>query len=163
MPPSAFRQHSVRCTAGRDHESLPLSLYKPPIAVSIPSVARDFRPPPSLSLSLSVFSPASVHVSFSPEKMAFFFDSFLLRRSFHRHRHCRPFSSVCRAIILPRFGGPDVLELRNAEKLPDLSSHEILLATKSVSVNPLDVRVSSISMLILSAFCFSDQSCSEIS
>lgn len=48
----------------------------------------------------------------------------------------------CRAVILPRFGGPDVLEIRHDVKVPDLKPHEVLVRTRAVSINPLDTRVS---------------------
>lgn len=47
----------------------------------------------------------------------------------------------CKAVVLPRFGSPDVLEVRSNEKLPDLGSQEVLVATKAAAVNPLDVRM----------------------
>lgn len=43
--------------------------------------------------------------------------------------------------MLPRFGRPEVLEVRSNEKLPDLGSREVLVATKAAAVNPLDVRM----------------------
>lgn len=50
----------------------------------------------------------------------------------------------CRAVLLPRFGGPEVLDLRDNVKVPDLKSNEVLVRARAVSVNPLDTRVSSI-------------------
>lgn len=48
----------------------------------------------------------------------------------------------CRAVLLPRFGGPEVLELRDNESVPDLKPNEVLVRARAVSVNPLDCRVS---------------------
>lgn len=47
----------------------------------------------------------------------------------------------CRAVILPRFGGPEVLEIRHDVKVPDLKPHEVLVRTRAVSINPLDTRM----------------------
>lgn len=65
----------------------------------------------------------------------------------------------CKAVLLPRFGGPEVLELREDVIIPDLKPNEVLVRARAVSVNPLDCRVSSrrlvICMQILwNAFCF---------
>lgn len=49
----------------------------------------------------------------------------------------------CRAVVLPRFGGPEVLELRDDASVPDLKPSEVLVRARAVSVNPLDTRVSS--------------------
>ncbi|KAF2612847.1 hypothetical protein F2Q70_00010009 [Brassica cretica] len=46
----------------------------------------------------------------------------------------------CRAVMLPRFGGPEVLELREDVPVPNLSPNEVLVRAKAVSVNPLDCR-----------------------
>ena len=48
----------------------------------------------------------------------------------------------CRAVILPRFGGPEVFELRENVPVPNLNPNEVLVKAKAVSVNPLDCRVS---------------------
>lgn len=48
----------------------------------------------------------------------------------------------CRAVMLPRFGGPEVLELRENVPVPNLNPNEVLVRAKAVSVNPLDCRVS---------------------
>lgn len=48
----------------------------------------------------------------------------------------------CRAVLLPRFGGPEVLELRDNVIVPDLKPNEVLVRARAVSVNPLDCRVS---------------------
>lgn len=45
--------------------------------------------------------------------------------------------------MLPRFGGPEVLELRPNVKVPDLKPHEVLVRTRAVSINPLDTRMRS--------------------
>lgn len=50
--------------------------------------------------------------------------------------------TACRAVILPRFGGPEVLELHPSFPVPDLKPREVLVRACAVSVNPLDTRVS---------------------
>ncbi|CAA7028412.1 unnamed protein product [Microthlaspi erraticum] len=47
----------------------------------------------------------------------------------------------CRAVILPRFGGPEVLELWENVPVPNLNPNEVLVRAKAVSVNPLDCRI----------------------
>ncbi|KAH6764250.1 GroES-like zinc-binding alcohol dehydrogenase family protein [Perilla frutescens var. hirtella] len=47
----------------------------------------------------------------------------------------------CRAVLLPRFGGPEMLELREDVRIPDLKPNEVLVRARAVSVNPLDCRV----------------------
>eukprot|EP00249_Psilotum_nudum_P015017 c25121_g1_i1 orf=220-1299(+) len=49
--------------------------------------------------------------------------------------------STCRSIVLPRFGGPDVLELCLNDPLPDLRPSEVLVRTRATAVNPLDIRM----------------------
>ncbi|KAF7140446.1 hypothetical protein RHSIM_Rhsim06G0203600 [Rhododendron simsii] len=49
----------------------------------------------------------------------------------------------CRAVVLPRFGGPKVLELRDDASVPDLKPNEVLVRARAVSVNPLDTRMRS--------------------
>ena len=44
---------------------------------------------------------------------------------------------------MPRFGGPEVLEVRHDVEIPDLKPRELLVRTRAVSINPLDTRVSS--------------------
>lgn len=51
-------------------------------------------------------------------------------------------TTSCRAVVLPRFGGPEVLEVRPNVDVPDLKPNEILVRTRAVSINPLDTRVS---------------------
>jgi reticulon-4-interacting protein 1, mitochondrial len=48
----------------------------------------------------------------------------------------------CRAVIVPRFGRPDVLEVRSDVSVPDLKPKEVLVRSRAVSINPLDLRVS---------------------
>ncbi|KAL6283527.1 hypothetical protein ACE6H2_014456 [Prunus campanulata] len=55
----------------------------------------------------------------------------------------RRFITSCRAVVLPRFGGPEVLELRPNVNVPDLKPHEVLVRTRAVSINPLDTRMRS--------------------
>lgn len=45
--------------------------------------------------------------------------------------------------MLPRFGGPEVLELHPNVDVPDLKPHEVLVRTRAVSINPLDTRMRS--------------------
>ncbi|CAH8293265.1 unnamed protein product [Eruca vesicaria subsp. sativa] len=47
----------------------------------------------------------------------------------------------CRAVMLPRFGGPEVLELRENVPVPNLNPNEVLVRAKAVSINPLDCRL----------------------
>ncbi|KAF5460954.1 hypothetical protein F2P56_020786 [Juglans regia] len=49
----------------------------------------------------------------------------------------------CRAVVLPRFGGPEVLELRPNLEVPALKSNEVLVRARAVSINPLDTRMRS--------------------
>lgn len=51
-------------------------------------------------------------------------------------------TTSCRAVVLPRFGGPEVLEVRPNVEVPDLKPNEVLVRTRAVSINPLDTRVS---------------------
>ncbi|PKA61216.1 Quinone oxidoreductase-like protein [Apostasia shenzhenica] len=60
--------------------------------------------------------------------------------------HCRAISTVltaCRAVVLPRFGGPEVLELRPAVRVPDLKPREVLVRARAASINVLDLRMRS--------------------
>lgn len=47
----------------------------------------------------------------------------------------------CRAVVLPRFGGADVMEIRDDVSVPTLKPNEVLVRARAVSVNPLDTRV----------------------
>ncbi|PON92783.1 Alcohol dehydrogenase superfamily, zinc-type [Trema orientale] len=49
----------------------------------------------------------------------------------------------CRAVVLPRFGGPEVLELRPNVHVPDLKPNQVLVRARAVSINPLDTRMRS--------------------
>ncbi|KAK9089063.1 hypothetical protein Scep_028145 [Stephania cephalantha] len=49
----------------------------------------------------------------------------------------------CRAVVLPRFGGPEVLEIHSNLEVPDLKPNQVLVRARAVSVNPLDTRVRS--------------------
>lgn len=51
-------------------------------------------------------------------------------------------ATSCRAVLLPRFGGPEVLEVRSDVAVPDLKPREVLVRARAVSINPLDLRVS---------------------
>ncbi|CAH1425693.1 unnamed protein product [Lactuca virosa] len=53
----------------------------------------------------------------------------------------RSIATTCRAVLLPRFGGPDVLEVRDDVRVPDLKPNEVLVRVRAVSVNPLDTRM----------------------
>lgn len=46
-------------------------------------------------------------------------------------------------MVLPRFGGPEVLELRPSVGVPDLKPREVLVRARAVSINPLDLRMRS--------------------
>ncbi|KOM43526.1 hypothetical protein LR48_Vigan05g113000 [Vigna angularis] len=58
--------------------------------------------------------------------------------SYHRFKS---YVSDCRAVLLPSFGGPHLLELRSNVQVPQLKPHEVLVHTRAVSVNPLDTRM----------------------
>ncbi|RDX69976.1 Reticulon-4-interacting protein 1, mitochondrial [Mucuna pruriens] len=60
--------------------------------------------------------------------------------SYHR---LKSYVSNCRAVVVPYFGGPHVLELRPHVQVPPLKPHEVLVRTRAVSVNPLDTRMRS--------------------
>ncbi|CAN1169423.1 Reticulon-4-interacting protein 1, mitochondrial [Linum perenne] len=47
----------------------------------------------------------------------------------------------CKAVILPRFGGPEVLEIHDGVDVPPLKANEVLVRSRAVSVNPLDTRM----------------------
>uniref|UniRef100_A0A0D6QR09 Enoyl reductase (ER) domain-containing protein n=1 Tax=Araucaria cunninghamii TaxID=56994 RepID=A0A0D6QR09_ARACU len=51
--------------------------------------------------------------------------------------------STCRAVVLPRFGGPEVLEVRHTMGIPDLGASEVLIRSVAVGINPLDCRMRS--------------------
>ncbi|XP_016555226.1 reticulon-4-interacting protein 1, mitochondrial isoform X2 [Capsicum annuum] len=46
----------------------------------------------------------------------------------------------CRAVLLPRFGGPEVLEFHENVAVPDLKPNHVLVRARAVSINPLDTR-----------------------
>ncbi|KAK4778640.1 hypothetical protein SAY86_006168 [Trapa natans] len=58
-------------------------------------------------------------------------------------RGLRFVATSCRAVMLPRFGGPEVLELRDNVAVPDLKPNEVLVRARAVSINPLDTRMRS--------------------
>ncbi|MQM03803.1 hypothetical protein Taro_036586 [Colocasia esculenta] len=58
-----------------------------------------------------------------------------------RRPGARTLVTRCRAVVLPRFGGPEVLELREDVRVPDLKPTEVLVRTRAVSINPLDLRM----------------------
>ncbi|KAG6548773.1 hypothetical protein Mapa_009534 [Marchantia paleacea] len=49
--------------------------------------------------------------------------------------------STCTAVLVRRFGGPEVMEYRNGVALPDLGTNDVLVRARAVSVNPLDIRM----------------------
>ncbi|KAL2944484.1 Reticulon-4-interacting protein 1 mitochondrial [Bienertia sinuspersici] len=53
----------------------------------------------------------------------------------------RSIVSSCRAVLLPRFGGADVLEIRDNVSVPELKPNEVLVRARAVSINPLDLRM----------------------
>ncbi|KAL0301211.1 UNVERIFIED_CONTAM: Reticulon-4-interacting protein 1, mitochondrial [Sesamum radiatum] len=53
----------------------------------------------------------------------------------------RSMVTSCRAVLLPRFGGPEVLDLRDDVDVPHLKPNEVLVRARAVSVNPLDTRM----------------------
>ncbi|KAK4285907.1 hypothetical protein QN277_002536 [Acacia crassicarpa] len=73
-----------------------------------------------------------------------------MRISTHRQLFCsvyksafRSYISSCRAVLLPRFGGPEVLQLDPKVPVPDLKPNEVLVRARAVSINPLDTRMRS--------------------
>lgn len=68
-----------------------------------------------------------------------------LRQRFIAHRSI---ATSCRAVVLTRFGGPEVLEIHPAVAIPDLKPREVLVRSRAVSVNPLDTRVSELLPLL---------------
>ncbi|KAG1367935.1 reticulon-4-interacting protein 1, mitochondrial [Cocos nucifera] len=50
---------------------------------------------------------------------------------------------TCRAVVLSRFGGPEVLEVRPSVEIPNLKPKEVLVRARAVSINPLDLRMRS--------------------
>ncbi|KAL3733817.1 hypothetical protein ACJRO7_023212 [Eucalyptus globulus] len=58
-------------------------------------------------------------------------------------RTSRSIATSCRAVLLPRFGGPEVLQLRDNVEVPDLKQNEVLVRARAVSINPLDTRMRS--------------------
>ncbi|CAL9749436.1 unnamed protein product [Musa acuminata subsp. burmannicoides] len=48
--------------------------------------------------------------------------------------------SSCRAVMLPRFGGPEVREVLPAVGVPSLKPRDVLVRSRAVSINPLDLR-----------------------
>ncbi|XP_043690054.1 reticulon-4-interacting protein 1, mitochondrial [Telopea speciosissima] len=49
----------------------------------------------------------------------------------------------CRAVVVPRFGGPEILEVRPNVEVPDLKPKDVLVRARAVSINPLDTRMRS--------------------
>lgn len=76
------------------------------------------------------------------------FDSESVICSSRKLGYYRCIVTTCRAVLLPRFGGPEVLELRQNVNVPNLKPNEVLVRARAVSVNPLDQRVSCLSVLI---------------
>lgn len=68
-------------------------------------------------------------------------------------RFVRFMVTSCRAVVLPRFGGPQVLEVRPNVEVPDLKANEVLVRTRAVSINPLDTRVSEFSLEPILVLC----------
>ncbi|KAI4388126.1 hypothetical protein MLD38_000484 [Melastoma candidum] len=66
----------------------------------------------------------------------------IMARSCHyRFVGIRSLVTRCRAVVLPRFGAPEVLQLRDDVDVPQLESRDVLVRTRAVSVNPLDNRM----------------------
>ncbi|XP_009782664.1 uncharacterized protein LOC107781234 [Nicotiana tabacum] len=53
----------------------------------------------------------------------------------------RGIATSCRAVLCPRFGGPEVLEFHQNVALPDLKPNQVLVRARAVSINPLDTRM----------------------
>ncbi|CAO2833357.1 unnamed protein product [Amaranthus hypochondriacus] len=60
---------------------------------------------------------------------------------FYSSCYRRSIVTNCRAVLLPHFGGPEVLEIRDNVPVPDLKPDEVLVRARAVSVNPLDLRM----------------------
>ncbi|KAK6934212.1 Alcohol dehydrogenase, N-terminal [Dillenia turbinata] len=70
------------------------------------------------------------------------FNSLANRESYSLKRLIRrSIVTSCRAVVVPRFGGPEVLEIRPHVKVPDLKPTDVLVRTRAVSINPLDTRM----------------------
>lgn len=54
---------------------------------------------------------------------------------------CRRLSTTTRAVLLPKYGGPDSLQLHPVVAIPDLKPREVLVRARAVSINPLDLRM----------------------
>ncbi|XP_054815295.1 uncharacterized protein LOC129315541 isoform X2 [Prosopis cineraria] len=74
----------------------------------------------------------------------------MMRISIHRRLLCsvykvvlRSYVNSCRAVLLPRFGGPEVLQVHSDVPVPDLKPNEVLVRSRAVSINPLDTRMRS--------------------
>ncbi|KAG0461210.1 hypothetical protein HPP92_021507 [Vanilla planifolia] len=52
-------------------------------------------------------------------------------------------ATTCRAVVLPRFGSSEVLEIRPFVAVPELKPREVLVRARAVSINPLDLRMRS--------------------
>ncbi|GAB4849438.1 hypothetical protein Ancab_004232 [Ancistrocladus abbreviatus] len=65
----------------------------------------------------------------------------LVSRSLNELLGFRNIVTSSRAVVLPRFGGPGVLEIRDNVNVPDLKPNEVLVRARAVSVNPLDTRM----------------------
>lgn len=81
----------------------------------------------------------------------------LLRCRTSKFEHGSPFLAgfrtivtTCRAVVLPHFGGPEVLQLRPDVEVPSLKPDEVLVRARAVSINPLDTRVR---FLCLASYC----------
>ncbi|KAH7528280.1 hypothetical protein FEM48_Zijuj05G0055700 [Ziziphus jujuba var. spinosa] len=62
---------------------------------------------------------------------------------FLRYPPPRKSDVVTRAVVLPYFGGPEVLELQHNKRLRVLEPNEVLVRTHAASINSLDIRLRS--------------------
>ncbi|XP_011038895.1 PREDICTED: reticulon-4-interacting protein 1, mitochondrial [Populus euphratica] len=62
---------------------------------------------------------------------------------FFKSGFVRFIATSCRAVVLPRFGGPEMLQLRSDVEVPQLKPNEVLVRSRAVSINPLDTRMRS--------------------
>lgn len=77
--------------------------------------------------------------------------AWLLRWAAADLEQCRAFASAafrgaegqqrCKAVVLPRFGGPEVLQLRDGVNVPPVKAGQVLVKVHATAINPLDVRV----------------------
>ncbi|XP_027342239.1 reticulon-4-interacting protein 1, mitochondrial isoform X2 [Abrus precatorius] len=66
-----------------------------------------------------------------------------IRFSASAYCQLKSYVSTCRAVLLPSFGGPEMLQLHHNVEVPPLKPHQVLVRARAVSINPLDTRMRS--------------------